>query len=200
MFTFAFGADAASDPDPRLVDGAAEIVLLDGKVITVGPDNSIAQAVALRDGHIVAVGDGTAIRRLIGPKTHVIQLHGKAVLPGLIDAHTHIEDIADYHRMLDLHIPPLKDVDEMLRKIEERCGEHSKGRMDCGGRRLGQPMPTREQLDSATQDHPVLVRESAHEIVVNTEALDLAHIDKNTLDPVGSKIWRAPRQESRQAG
>ncbi len=119
----AFGAGAAADSDPRLIDGAAEIVLLDGKVITVAPDNSIAQAVALRDGRIVAVGNDAAVGRLIGPKTHVIHLHGKTVLPGFIDAHTHIEGIADYHRMLDLHIPPLKDVDEMLRKIKEHGSE-----------------------------------------------------------------------------
>ena len=192
LFTLAFGAaDAGSDP--RLVDGAADIVLLGGKVITVAQDNFIAQAAALKHDRIVAVGDDTAIRKLIGPKTHVIQLHGKAVLPGLIDAHTHIEGIADYHRMLDLHIPPLKDVDKMLRKIKERADNTPKGEWIIGAGGWGQPMPTREQLDSVTRDHPVLVRESAHEIVVNTKALELAHIDKNTPDPVGSKIWRDPQ-------
>ena len=193
LCTFAFGAEADTGTDPRLIDGAAEIVLLDGKVITVAPDNSIAQAVALKRGRIVAVGGNDAIRRLIGPETHVIQLHGGTVLPGLIDAHTHIEGIADYHRMLDLHIPPLKDVDEMLRRIKQRADNTRKGEWIVGAGGWGQPMPTREQLDSATQDHPVLVRESAHEIVANTKALALAHIDKNTPDPVGSKIWRDPK-------
>ncbi len=190
LATRAFGAAADTGSDPRLVAGAADMVLLDGKLITMAPDNTIAQAVALGHSHIVAVGDDAAIRKLIGPKTQVIQLHGKAVLPGLIDAHTHIEGIADYHRMLDLHIPPLKDVDEMLRKIKERAENTPKGGWIVGAGGWGQPMPTREQLDSVTEDHPVLVRESAHEIVVNSKALELAHIDKNTPDPVGSKIWR----------
>ena len=79
LFTLAFGAaDAGSDP--RLVDGAADIVLLGGKVITVAQNNFIAQAAALNHDRIVAVGDDTAIRKLIGPKTHVIQLHGNQKL------------------------------------------------------------------------------------------------------------------------
>jgi predicted amidohydrolase YtcJ len=178
--------------DPRLTDGAADIALLDGKVITVNSDNSVAQAVAVKGGRILEVGDNATIKRLIGPNTRVVQLHGKTVLPGFIDAHTHIEGIADYHRMLDLHIPPLKDVNEMLRKIKDRAGNTPKGEWIVGAGGWGQPMPTRQQLDSVTTDHPVLVRESAHEIIVNTKALELAHIDKNTPDPPGSKIWRDP--------
>jgi predicted amidohydrolase YtcJ len=196
VFTFpsqpALGAaDAGSYP--RLVDGAADIVLLNGKLITMAPDNSIAQAVAFKNGRIVGVGEDAVIRNLIGPKTDVIDLHGKAVLPGLIDAHTHIEGIADYHRMLDLHIPPLGGVDEMLRKIKERAENTPKGEWIVGAGGWGQPMPTRAQLDSVTPDHPVLVRESAHEIIANTKALELAHVDKNTPDPTGSKIWRDPQ-------
>jgi predicted amidohydrolase YtcJ len=188
-----FAAVADTGPDPRLADGAADIVLLGGKVINVSQGNSVAKAVALNHGRIVAVGDDAAIRKLIGPTTQVIELHGKAVLPGLIDAHTHIEGIADYHRMLDLHIPPLKDVDEMLTKIKERAANTPQGEWIVGAGGWGQPMPTRAQLDSVTRDHPVLVRESAHEIIVNTRALGLAHIDKNTPDPVGSKIWKDPQ-------
>src|SRR5215472_6321394 len=92
--------------------------------------------------------------------------------------------------MLDLHIPPLKDVNEMLTRIRERAQNAPKGEWIVGAGGWGQPMPTRARLDSVTRDHPVLVRESAHEIVVNTKALELAHIDKNTPDPVGSKIWK----------
>jgi predicted amidohydrolase YtcJ len=190
--TLAFGAAGDTGPDPPLTDGTADIVLLEGKLITMAPDDSIARAVALTHGHIVAMGDDAAIQKFIGPKTQVIHLRGKAVLPGLIDAHTHIEGIADYHRMLDLHIPPLKDVAEMLQKIKERAEKTPKGEWIVGAGGWGQPMPTREQLDSVTRDHPVLVRESAHEIIVNTKALELAHIDKNTPDPMGSKIWRNP--------
>ena len=69
----------------------------------------------------------------VTPLKKVIQLHGNAVLPGFIDAHTHIEGIAEYHRMLDPQIPLLKDVDEMLRKIKERdvCGRFPAHRSAC---------------------------------------------------------------------
>jgi len=182
-------ARPASDP---VLTGPADVVLLDGKIITVAPDNSIAQAVAIKQGRILDVGDNARIKQLIGSRTRVVQLHGKTVLPGFIDAHTHIEGIADYHRMLDLHVPPLKNVDEMLQKISERANHTRQGEWIVGAGGWGQPMPTREQLDSVTRDHPVLVRESAHEIIVNTKALELAQIDKNTPDPVGSKIWKDP--------
>jgi predicted amidohydrolase YtcJ len=111
------------------------------------PTNLFAPAVAIKGRRIVAVGDNATIRRQIGPHTQVIQLHGKAVLPGFIDAHTHIEGIADYHRMLDLHIPPLKDVDEMLRKIKDVVGNTPQGEWIIGAGGWGQPMPTRQQLD-----------------------------------------------------
>ena len=186
--------EGAADPgsDPRLVDGAADVALLNGKIITVASDNAIAQAVAIKGSHILGVGDNTTIQQLIGPNTHVIQLRGKAVLPGFIDAHIHIEGIADYHRMLDLHIPPLRDVGEMLETIKERAARTPKEEWIVGAGGWGQPMPTRQQLDSAAGDHPVLVRESAHEIIANTKALELAHIDKNTPQPQGSKIWKDP--------
>lgn len=113
--------------DPRFINGAADLVLLDGKVITVVSDASVAEAVAIKGGRILEVGNNSTIQRLIGPTTHIFDLHGKAVLPGFIDAHTHIEGIADYHRMLDLHVPPLKDVDEMLQKIKERINQTRAG-------------------------------------------------------------------------
>jgi predicted amidohydrolase YtcJ len=185
-------AESDSVRDPRLVNGSADLVLLDGKIVTVSSQNSIAQAVAIKGPRILAVGDNVTIEQFVGPKTHVIQLHHRAVLPGLIDAHTHIEGIADYHRMLDLHIPPLRNVSEMLQRIRDRATNTRKGEWIVGAGGWGQPMPTRQQLDSVAGDHPVLVRESAHEIMVNSNALRLAHIDKDSADPQGSKIWKDP--------
>jgi predicted amidohydrolase YtcJ len=171
---------------------SADTVLLDGKIITVDQNNSIAQAVAIKNGRIQAVGDSATIKQLIGPDTHIVQLHGKAVPPGFIDAHTHIEGIAHYHRMLDLHIPPLRDVQEMLQKIRERAALTPKGQWIVGAGGWGQPMPTRQQLDSVASDHPVLVREGAHEIIANSKALELAGINKGTPNRQGAKFWKDP--------
>ncbi len=73
---------------PELV---ADMVLVGGKVITVDPADTIAQAVAVKDGLIQAVGSDGAIRALVGEKTKVIDLGGKAVTPGLIDPHNHLQ-------------------------------------------------------------------------------------------------------------
>ncbi len=109
-------AAAPADPasDPRLDAGSADIVLLQGKIITVDAQNTIAQGVAVKDGRILAVGSSEQVKRFVGPKTQVLNLGGKTVLPGFIDAHTHLEGIAAFHRMLDVHAPPLKGIDEIL--------------------------------------------------------------------------------------
>jgi len=107
----------AAEDDPKAGYGAADLVLLDGKVITVDPNDSIAEAIAIKSGRIMSVGHTADISRLIGEKTQIVRLGGKSVLPGFIDAHTHIEGIAAFHRMLDVHVPPLKGVDEILEKV-----------------------------------------------------------------------------------
>jgi predicted amidohydrolase YtcJ len=88
--------------------GEADLVLLEGKVITVDPSDSIAEVVAVKNGTIVAVGHNSEIAKLAGPQTQVVHLGGRSVLPAFIDAHTHLEGIAAFHRMLDIDVPPLK--------------------------------------------------------------------------------------------
>src|SRR5215472_3042541 len=107
-------------PQQARPDGSADLVLLDAKVITVDASDRIAQAVAVKADRIVAVGSNPEVSRWIGAATRVERLGGKAVLPGLIDAHTHIEGIAEFHRMLDIHVPPLKGTADILEKVRER--------------------------------------------------------------------------------
>src|SRR5690349_16560593 len=80
--------------DPKIHDGEADLVLWEGKVITVDPNDSIAEAIAVKGGRIIAVGHTNEISKLIGKQTQVVQLGGRTVLPGFVDAHTHIEGIA----------------------------------------------------------------------------------------------------------
>jgi len=68
---------------------AADIVLVNGKIVTVDSDDSIVEAVAVKNGKIFAVGSTDEIKRLAGEGTEVIELDGKTVLPGIIDTHTH---------------------------------------------------------------------------------------------------------------
>src|SRR5438552_7186601 len=74
---------------PQLCAQTADTVLLNGKVLTVDPQFSIEEAIAIRDGKISAVGKTADLRKLAGPRTRVIDLQGRTVIPGLIDSHLH---------------------------------------------------------------------------------------------------------------
>src|SRR2546425_1404298 len=74
---------------PQLCAQTADTVLLNGKVLTVDPQFSIQEAIAIRDGRISAVGKTADLRKLAGPRTRVIDLQGRTVIPGLIDSHMH---------------------------------------------------------------------------------------------------------------
>jgi predicted amidohydrolase YtcJ len=179
-------------PDPRLADGSADLVLLDGKVITIDPSDTIAQAVAVKGGRIIAVGTLTDVERLVGPHTQVLHLGGKSVLPGLIDAHTHLEGIAAFHRMLDVHVPPLNGIDDILQKVRAKVGNTRSGEWIVGAGGWGQVLPTRQQLDTVAPNNPVVLRESAHVQTLNTQALRVLGIDKNYVPPRGGHVFLDP--------
>jgi predicted amidohydrolase YtcJ len=168
------------------------MVLLDGKVVTVDSKDAIADAVAIREGKIVYVGDSQGAKRLIGDTTKVIGLEGRAVLPGFIDAHTHIELIANNHFWLDVHAPPLEGVEEVLEKVEMKAKKTPRGEWIVGQGGFGQPMPAKEDLDAVSPEHPVVLRNSMHRYVTNSKALEFAGITKDTPDPPGGEIERDP--------
>lgn len=97
----------------------ADLVLVDGKVVTVDSEDSIVEAVAVRDGRIVAVGDSSDVMGLAGDGTRVVDLGGRTVLPGIIDSHTHPSGAAVRFLEIDCRSPP--------------CGEH-RGDTGYGGR------------------------------------------------------------------
>ena len=177
----------------RLADGAADLVLLGGKVITVDAHDTIAQAVAIKGERIVAVGTDQQMSTLIGAGTRVLHLGGRSVLPGLIDAHTHVEGIADFHRMLDLHVPPLNGVAGILDKVRERVRTATPDEWIVGAGGWGQVLPTRQQLDDAAPKNPVVVRESAHVQILNTRALEMLGITKDYVPPRGAHVFLDPK-------
>src|SRR5437870_836365 len=81
---------AATGPSSPAAQQAADLVLLNGKIVTVDRDFSIKQAVAIKDGKFLAVGSNDEIRRFAAPNTRTIDLKGRTVLPGLFDSHTHV--------------------------------------------------------------------------------------------------------------
>lgn len=179
---------------PERDDSAlADIVLTGGKVITVDPDDRIAQALAIRGNRIAAVGSDSEITRWIGPETQVLNLAGRTVVPGFIDAHNHVEHTAYFlHLRLNVHSPPLDSGAAVLEKVIRQAAKVPAGTWIVGQGTYGQPMPSREELDRAVPDHPVVLRWSMHKQVANSKAFEVSGIDRNTPDPPGGRIERGP--------
>jgi hypothetical protein len=169
-------------------------VLVGGDVWTMDPGHPRAAAVAWRGDQIIAVGDDAAVRALAGPSTRVIDLHGRSVTPGLIDAHCHL-----YGLGTDLEHVSVRDlaseaatVQVMAAAAKTRpAGQWLFGRGWDQNRWPGQRFPTRAALDAAIGDRPVVLeRIDGHAIWVNSVALREAGITKATRDPAGGKIVR----------
>ncbi|MGZ4835647.1 MAG: amidohydrolase [Terriglobales bacterium] len=153
-----------------------------------------AQAIAVKKGRIVEVGTSDALRKRKGPRTQVIDLGGHFVMPGLNDAHLHLA--TGGFEMLNVELSEVKSLEEMKARIAARVksagpGEWILGRGWDDTKWTAQKIPTRQDLDSVTGDHPALfIRTDGHMLVANTAALRIAGITKQTQDPEGGRIDR----------
>jgi predicted amidohydrolase YtcJ len=175
----------------------ADLVLRGGKVITVDEQNRIASAVAVVGNRIAAVGTDQEIAQLVGPRTQIVDLLGRALLPGFIDSHSHIEGLAtSEHFLVPIQAPPLKDANEIIAKLKERAAQVPPGTWIVGQGTYNQVMPTREQLDKELPQHPVVLRWSAHDLLLNHMANEMAGLGRGTPDPKGmGRIERAQNGE-----
>jgi predicted amidohydrolase YtcJ len=168
----------------------ADLILHNGKIVTVDNAFSIQQAVAVRGGAITAVGaDSVILKAERGPKTEVVDLHGRTVLPGLVDAHVHALDAGLSE--LRIKLPTLDSFAAIQQFIRSQAAATPKGQWIMVPRtfptRLKElEMPTRETLD-VDQDHPVLF-DSSYVVVLNSYALKQCGIDRNTPNPPGGEI------------
>ena len=144
----------------------ADLVLDGGVVITLDPARPRASAVAIRDGRIVAVGDEAQVKPFVGPATKRIDLAGRAVVPGLTDAHVHVESLGASLENLDL--VGAATLDEACRRVAERVrtlkpGEWLLGRGWNQNDWPGQQFPTAADLDRDSGGHAVyLTRVDGH--------------------------------------
>lgn len=179
--------------DERL---AADMVLVGGKVVTVDARDSIVEAVAVRDGRIMATGSTSDIMSLAGEHTEVVDLGGKTVLPGLIDTHTHPSGAAARLYEINCRSPPVTSIKEILAMVAERAAELGPGRWIRGANYNDIKLEerrhiTRWELDEAAPENPVFIsKETGHLYVVNSRALELAGITRETPDPPGGQIDR----------
>ena len=173
----------------------AETVFRHGAVYTVDAARSWAEAVAVRDGRIVFVGSDVAVAEWIGPKTRCIDLAGKMLLPGFHDAHVHL--VGGGIELSECNLNGLKSLDEVLAKIQQYVDSHPKESWIRGG---GWPLtmaegnPHKSLLDKMVSDRPVILDAfDGHSSWVNSRALEIAGITKETLDPPRGRIERDPQ-------
>jgi hypothetical protein len=173
----------------------AETIFMNGKVITMDAADTIVRAVAMKDGLIIKTGSDEALRPLIGPRTNVIDLRGRTLTPGLIDAHIHPQQMGFYGRMVPFFPPEVKSIQDMKRKLADAVAKTAKGnwiRGVCVFEALADGrIPNRQELDEVSPAHPLWIMHRAGHIgVANSMALKIANISENTPNPTGGIIER----------
>lgn len=179
----------------------ADLVLTNGNVITVDPSKPAASAVAVIDGHITAVGSDDDVAALCGPDTEVVDLQGQTLIPGILDAHSHLAHAATSVNFANLTAPPvgtaesIADIIELLRvhvaKLEIKPGDPIIGYGYFSDALSDGREMTRHDLDEAFPDNPVLcIHVSMHGAVLNSFALSKYGITEQTPTPEGGVILR----------
>jgi predicted amidohydrolase YtcJ len=174
-----------------------DLILVNGTVLTVDGRDRIAQAVAIRGERILAVGDTASIEALAGPGTRRIDLQGRTVTPGLLDAHAHFSP-SQFNRpdILDLSYPNVKNIKDVQAAIARLVqdtppGQWIQGRSWDEGKFTERRLITCQDLDAIAPGHPVwLSHTTGHYGTANSLALRLAGIHTETADPPSGTINR----------
>jgi predicted amidohydrolase YtcJ len=170
--------------------GAARIdrVLVNGRFVTCDPDFTVAEAVAIAGGRIAAVGSRREIEPLAASGVAVDDLGGATVLPGLIDAHTHMLSTGALLKNLSLY--DCRSIADIQERVRERAETVPSGTWIVGRGwdetllREGR-YPTRRELDAVAPGHPVILNRVWNKLVCNSRALAIAGIDRETPQPAG---------------
>jgi predicted amidohydrolase YtcJ len=170
----------------------ADLIFINGNVYTVNDEHPHAEALAVRMDRIVFVGSNTEAKKYQGPKTRVVDLHGATVLPGLTDAHHHLSGVG--FREMTLNLEGITNLEDFLAKVKARVDQAKPGEWVTGRgwiETFWQPpvFPTRWDLDKVSPNNPVILqRADGHGTVINSAALKIAGITKNTPNPFGGEI------------
>ena len=179
-----------------LLAAPPDLILHDGKIVTVDEQFSVAEALAVTARRISAVGSNSEVRRLAGADTRLIDLQGKTVLPGLIDTHTHPLGAAMYE--FDHAVPTMDTIGSVLEYFRQRSrivpeGEWIRLQQVFITRLREQRYPTRAELDEAAPNHALYFR-TGPDASLNSLALKLSGIDKQFRIPQG-QLGRIERDE-----
>ena len=161
---------------------AADLMLINGRLLTMDSHNPVVQAVAVKDGKIVAVGDTAEVEVLAGATTQVLELDGRTAMPGLTDCHVHLASDSSHAveavECRDLYDPHIESVAALVNRIEQWAMSTPPGRWIVA---RGSPLadfrlhehrlPTKVELDAAAPRNPTYISFGAHVIIANTLAL-----------------------------
>jgi hypothetical protein len=170
---------------------APDTILVNGHVITVDATFSIVEALAIADGRFAAVGSTAAIRKMAGPGTAVIDLHGRTVIPGLADGHLH-----DAGGGPGVDLSRARSLSDVLAAVRSRIASSRPGDIvvsnsDWHEAQLREHrLPLRKDLDAVSPAHPVVLVRGGHEYILNSAALTKWNITKDTPQVPGGRITR----------
>ena len=200
LLAFVGGVLVLSAIATRPLSAPEHEIYVNGNVLTMDTAGTVHEAVSLREGLIESVGSSEEMLALAGDNTVVVDLRGRSVLPGFIDAHGHFPGSGQTVFSADLNSPPIGEVTN-LSQLLERLTRLAQARSD--GWIIGHGYddtllaerrhPNRDDLDRVSSDRPVaIIHVSGHLAVVNSAALAILGIDAESLDPEGGVIVREP--------
>ncbi|HZS09896.1 MAG TPA: amidohydrolase [Blastocatellia bacterium] len=172
----------------------AETVLKNGNIYTVDEKQPHAEAIAIKYGKIVFVGSNADVKKYEAKGVRVIDLKGRTVLPGLTDAHYHLSGVG--LREMTLNLEGTTGLEDFLAKVKARVDKAKPGEWVTGRGWIEtfwkpQAFPTRADLDRISPNNPVyLVRADGHGAVVNSAAIKIAGITRDTENPFGGEIMK----------
>jgi len=170
----------------------ADLIVTNARIYTVDENRPLADAMAIRDGRVIFIGSARGAEVFTGSRTERLDLDGKTVIPGMVDAHVHLSGLGVALRMVDL--VGTRSYEEVIERVVERArttpeGEWIRGRGWDQNDWAVTNFPTHEALSRAVPNHPVyLTRVDGHAGLVNARALELAAVTAATQDPTGGRI------------
>jgi predicted amidohydrolase YtcJ len=178
----------------------ADLVITNGNVVTLNPDQPNVAALAVREGVILALGSAAEMEAHVGPETEVLDVEGQLVIPGFIEGHGHFMGLGNAKLILDL--TTAQSWGEMVAMVAEAVDEAAPGswiqgrgwhqeKWTSAPEVLVDGVPPHDELSAVSPDNPVfLVHASGHAALANARALEIAGIASDTPDPAGGTIVR----------